>query len=91
MVNEYSGMAYGMTNELELKKNQMKLYEEEIIPALRNNYKTMQLSYEQNTTELFMLYDAWEVLNMKQMEYLNLLNDALKLQTSIEKLIEKNQ
>jgi hypothetical protein len=80
-----------MTNELELKKNQMKLYEEEIIPALRNNYKTMQLSYEQNTTELFMLYDAWEVLNMKQMEYLNLLNDALKLQTSIEKLIEKNQ
>lgn len=91
MVNEYSGMAYGMRNELELKKSQMKLYEEEIIPALRNNYKTMQLSYEQNTTELFMLYDAWEVLNMKQMEYLNLLNDALKLQTSIEKLIEKNQ
>ena len=49
IVNEYSGMAYGMRNELELKKKQIKLYEENIIPALRNNYKTMQLGYEQVT------------------------------------------
>ena len=34
MVNEYSGMAYGMRNELELKMKQLKLYEENIIPAL---------------------------------------------------------
>jgi outer membrane protein TolC len=89
MVNEYSGMAYGMRNELELKKKQLKLYEENIIPALRNNYKTMQLGYEQNTEELFMLYDAWETLNMKQLEYVELLNQALKLQVTIERIIEK--
>jgi outer membrane protein TolC len=89
LVNEYSGMAYGMRNELELKMSQMKLYEEEIIPALRNNYRTMQLAYEQNTGELFMLYDAWETLNMKQLEYLKLVEDALRLQVSIERLIEK--
>jgi outer membrane protein TolC len=89
MVNEYSGMAYGMRNELELKKQQIKLYEESIIPALRNNYKTMQLGYEQNTEELFMLYDAWEVLNMKQLEYIELVNQALKLQVTIERIIEK--
>jgi hypothetical protein len=29
----------------------------------------MQLGYEQNTEELFMLYDAWEKLNMTQLEY----------------------
>jgi outer membrane protein TolC len=90
MVNEYSGMAYGMRNELDLKKKQIKLYEENIIPALRNNYKTMQLGYEQNTEELFMLYDAWETLNMKQLEYVDLLNQALKLQVTIERIIEKN-
>ena len=89
LVNEYSGMAYGMRNELELKMSQMKLYEEEIIPALRNNYRTMQLAYEQNTGELFMLYDAWETLNMKQLEYLKLVEDALRLQVGIERLIEK--
>ncbi len=89
MLNEYSGMAYGMRNELALKKNQLKLYENNIIPALKNNYKTMQLGYEQNTEELFMLYDAWETLYMTQLEYMDLLNQALKTQVTIERLIEK--
>lgn len=89
MVNEYSGMAYGMQNELELKKKQLKLYEDNIIPALRNNYKTMQLGYEQNTEELFMLFDAWETLYMTQLQYTELLNQALQLQVTIERLIEK--
>ena len=89
MVNEYSGMAYSMRNELELKKKQLKLYDENIIPALRNNYKTMQLGYEQNTEELFMLYDAWETLYMTQLEYTELLNQALKMQVAIDRLIER--
>jgi hypothetical protein len=88
MVNEFSGMSYGMRNELELKKKQLILYEENIIPALKNNYKTMQLGYEQNTEELFMLYDAWETLYMTQLEYTEILNQALKLQVSIERLIQ---
>jgi outer membrane protein TolC len=88
LVNEYSGMAYGMRSELRLKASQLKLYEQEIIPALRKNYQSMQLAYEQNTQELFMLYDAWEVLNNKQLEYISLLADALSLQVAIERLIE---
>jgi hypothetical protein len=89
MVNEYSGMAYGMRNEFELKMKQLKLYEDNIIPALRNNYKTMQLGYEQNTEELFMLYDAWETLYMTQLEYTEILNQALKMQVAIDRLMEK--
>jgi hypothetical protein len=46
------------------------------------------LAYEQNTQELFMLYDAWEVLNNKQLEYISLLADALRLQVAIERTIE---
>ena len=89
MGNEYSGMGYSMRNELELKKQQLKLYNENIIPALRNNYKTMQLGYEQNTEELFMLYDAWETLYMTQLQYTEILNQALKMQVAIDRLIEK--
>ncbi len=89
MANEYRGMAYSMRNELELKKKQLKLYEDNIIPALKNNYTSMQLGYEQNTEELFMLYDAWETLYMTQLAYTEILNEALKLQVAIDRLIEK--
>jgi outer membrane protein TolC len=83
MINEYSGMAAGMRTEIELKKKQLSLYENNIIPALRNNYKTMQLGYEQNTEELFMLYDAWETLNMTQLEYLEQLKQLLIMQVQL--------
>ena len=88
MVNEYSGMAYAMRNEIVLKKKQLKLYEENIIPALNNNYKTMQLGFEQNTEELFMLFDAWETLNMTQLEYLNVLKELLQMQVQLERIQE---
>jgi outer membrane protein TolC len=73
---------------LELKTKQLKLYDENIIPALKNNYKTMQLGYEQNTEELFMLYDAWETLYMTQLEYTELLNQVLKIQVGLERILE---
>lgn len=88
MVNEYSGMAYSMRNETDLKKKQLKLYEDNIIPALRRNYQTMQLGYEQNTEELFMLYDAWETLNMTQLEYLDQLQQLLVMQTELERVLQ---
>ena len=88
MVNEYSGMAYGMLNEIVLKKKQLKLFEENIIPALTNNYKTMQLGYEQNTEELFMLFDAWETLNMTQLEYINQLKELLVKQVQLERILQ---
>lgn len=89
MVNEYSGMAYGMRNELDTRKEQLALYEEKIMPALRNNFKTIQLAYEQNTEELFMLFDAWESLYMKELEYTELLNQVLKLQVTLDRILEK--
>ena len=89
LANEYSGMAYGMRNELQLKITQLRGYEEEIIPALKYNLQTIQLAYEQNTEELFMLLDAWETLNMTQLEYLNILNQALQAQVELERLIQQ--
>ena len=66
LINEASGMAYGMKNEILSRQKQIKLYEDNIIPALQKNFQTIQLAYENNTEELFELYDAWETLNMKQ-------------------------
>lgn len=88
IVNEAAGMASSSYTELELKKKQMLLYEQQIIPALRRNYQTMQLGYEQNTEELFELFDAWEALNMTQMDYFDQLQKALQMQAELMKIME---
>jgi outer membrane protein TolC len=87
-VNELSGMISGMKTEWEIKRRQLHLYEDRILPALHNNYKTMQLGYGQNTEELFMLYDAWETLNMTQLEYLTQLQELLSIQVELDRLLE---
>lgn len=91
ILNEISGMANGMRTEIETKKKQVALFENNIVPALRNNYKTMLLAYEQNTEELFMLFDAWETLNMTQVEYLDQLQQLLSLQVELERVLQIKQ
>lgn len=88
ILNEACGMANSMQNEIVARQKQIRLYEQKIIPALRNNYSTFQLAYEQNTEELFMLFDAWETLNMTQVEYLDQLRELLLMQVELERILE---
>ena len=88
IVNEAAGMAASMRVEMEEMKKIIRLYENNIIPALKNNYKTMLLAYEQNTEELFMLYDAWETLNMTQNQYWDQLQQLLFAQVELERLMQ---
>ncbi len=88
LINDATGIAQGMITELATKQKQLRLYENNIIPALRNNYKTMQLGYEQNTEELFMLFDAWETLYMTQLDYLDQLLQLLQLQTELDRVLQ---
>lgn len=88
IVNESTGMAYRMQSDIEFKKKQLTLFNENIIPALLKNYQTTQLAYEQNTEELFTLFDAWETLNMTQLAYLQQLQDLLIMQVALEKVLE---
>ena len=48
----------------------------------------MQLAYEQNTEELFQLFDAWEALNMTQMDYYDQLQQALQMQAELMRIME---
>lgn len=87
-INEASAMAYGMQSELSFAFRQIELTEKQILPALRRNLQTQQLAYEQNTTELFMLFDAWEALNETQMNYYDQLLNLFLLQTQLEEVLE---
>jgi outer membrane protein TolC len=88
MSNEYSGIAYEMQENIASKKKQLRLFEENIIPALRKNYESTLMSYEQNTEELFELYDSWKALNDTQLDYLDQLQQLLVMQVDLEKILE---
>jgi cobalt-zinc-cadmium efflux system outer membrane protein len=89
ILNEVDGMLQSMVSEIRAKEQQLGNYSKGILPALRKNYETSLLAYEQNTEELPMVIDAWEALNMAQMEYLNNLNQLLKMKVAYEKELEK--
>jgi galactokinase/mevalonate kinase-like predicted kinase len=88
MANDYSGMAYQIQQNIVAKKKQIELFDKNIIPALKKNYESTLLAYEQNTEELFELYDGWETLNNTQLEYLDQLQQLLDMQVDLEKLLE---
>jgi len=89
ILNEAAGEQQSLLTSIESKKGQIELYQKNIIPALQKNYQTMQLAYEQNTGELFELFDAWETLTMTHMEYLNQLQDLLLMQVEMDKVLEQ--
>jgi outer membrane protein TolC len=88
ILNEASGEAESLLSSINSKKKQLQLFEENIIPALKKNYQIMQLAYEQNTGELFELFDAWQTLNMTQLDYLDQLQELLNLQVEMDKILE---
>ena len=88
ILNDALGMAASISSNLETKKRQVKLFEENIIPALRKNYQVMQLGYQQNTEQLFTLFDAWDTLNKTQLEYLDQLQQLLNIQVELERTLE---
>jgi len=89
VLNEALGEATGLVTAINNKKKQVLLYRDNILPALRKNLQSMQLGYEQNTEELFTLFDAWEVLNATQLDYLNQLTDLLLMQAELDRVLER--
>lgn len=86
---ETRGMLAGMASQLTRMKQQLDNYNKKIIPALRKNYQTLMLAYEENREQLPMVIDAWEALNMAQMDYLEKNQDYYNMIVSYEKELEK--
>jgi outer membrane protein TolC len=90
ILNETTGMIMGMNSELTNLKKQYEIANTHIIPALRKNYDTSIIAWQNNTGDLFAVLDAWEALNMAQIEALEKLQSILATQVEIEKQLETN-
>lgn len=88
ILNEANGMISGMNTELANLKKQYEITQKSIIPALKRNYDTAILAWQNNTGDLFVALDSWEALNMAQIDALGKLQAILTAQTEIEKQLE---
>lgn len=69
---------------LNYENGQYQNYSQQIIPAYENNMQANLLAFKQNTGDLFVLLDAWEMLLMKKLEMYDRLFNILKLEAEYE-------
>jgi outer membrane protein, heavy metal efflux system len=86
---ESRGMLEGMAAQLLRMQQQLKNYQDKILPALRKNYETLMLAYEENREQLPIVIDGWEALNMAQLEYLEKMREYYTMIVRYEKEIER--
>jgi outer membrane protein, heavy metal efflux system len=89
ILTETRGMLAGMATQLNKMQQQIKNYETKILPALKKNYETLMLAYEENREQLPMVIDGWETMNMAQMQYLDKVEEYYLMIVKYEKEIEK--
>ena len=88
ILNEATGMISGMNTELTNLKKQYEIAQKKHYSALKGNYDTAILAWQNNTGDLFVVLDAWEAMNMAQMDALDKLQSILTTQVEIEKQFE---
>ena len=89
LLNELRGMASSEASEIVTLSKQIENYETRIVPALKKNYETLMIAYEENREELPVVIDAWETLNATQMQYLDTVQKYYETIVSYEKILEK--
>jgi cobalt-zinc-cadmium efflux system outer membrane protein len=89
ILNQAQGQLAGLRTDMSSKKRQLKNYNQNIIPALQNTYKTSLQAYEQNTGDLPSVLDGIKSLQSARMAALDRLQELLALQVAYEREYEK--
>lgn len=90
VLNQVAGQLAGISTDIGSKKKQLKNYQQNIIPALQNSYKTALLAYEQNTGDLPSVLNGIKDLQAARMENLSRLQELLTLQVAYERESEND-
>lgn len=88
-LNQAEGQLASFRLDIGSKKRQLKNYQDNIIPAMQNSYKTALLAYEQNTGDLPSVLNSIKDLQMARMESLDRLQELIQLQVAYERENER--
>jgi hypothetical protein len=78
-----------MTAQLKRMGQQLDNYRQRILPALRKNYESLMVAYEENRETLPAVVDGWEAMNMAQLEYTDKLSEFYQMLVRYDKEVER--
>ncbi|MBB6126680.1 TolC family protein [Mucilaginibacter lappiensis] len=84
-LNQAQGQLASIRTNMGSKKKQISNYQQNIIPALQNGYKTALLAYDQNTGDLPSVLIVIKDLQTSRMSALDRLQELLTLQVAYER------
>ncbi|SEN07440.1 Outer membrane protein TolC [Mucilaginibacter gossypiicola] len=90
MLNQAAGALAGIRADMHSKKRQVNNYQQNIIPAFQNSYKSALQAYDQNTGDLPSVLTGIKDLQAARMEALDRLQELLTLQVAYEKENEQH-
>lgn len=90
ILNQAAGQLTGLRKGMGSKKRLLNNYQQNIIPALQNSYKTAIQAYDQNTGDLLSVLNGIKDLQTARMEALDRLQELLTLQLAYEREYENN-
>jgi cobalt-zinc-cadmium efflux system outer membrane protein len=85
ILNQAAGQLAGLRTDMSSKKKLLNNYQQNIIPALQNSYKTALQAYDQNTGDLPSVLNGIKDLQMARMAALDRLQELLSIQVAYEK------
>jgi cobalt-zinc-cadmium efflux system outer membrane protein len=85
VLNQAEGQLAGIRTDMVSKKRQINNYQQNIIPALQNGYKTALQAYDQNTGDLPSVLIVIKDLQTSRMDALDRLQELLTLQVAYER------
>jgi outer membrane protein TolC len=91
LLNQAQGQLAGLRTDIGSKKRQLNNYNQHIIPALQNAYKTALQAYDQNTGDLPTVLDGIKSLQAARMAALDRLQELLTLQVAYEREYENTK
>lgn len=89
IMNEVRAKVSFLYSRILLTRRQLDNYEKRIVPALRKNYETLLLAYQENREQLPAVIDGWEALNAAELDKLDKRESYYTLIVNYEKELEK--
>jgi outer membrane protein, heavy metal efflux system len=88
ILNESEGEIKSLQSRIRSKKEQIKLYQDNLLPALKNAYESSLTAYQQSTEDLYSVLTALENMNKANIDYYDRILELLQLQVEYEKVLE---